>query len=305
MGRRFVIAGGRGFLGMALARDLAGRGEEVVLLSRRPAPPEGTIRTVTWDGRAVGAWAGELAGAAALVNFTGRSVACLYTPENRREIIASRVDSVAALAAALAVCPRPPPVWVQASSLAIYGDPGDRVCDEAAPAAEGFSAGVCRTWEQEFFSRAVPAGTRRVALRIGFVLGRNGGALEPLARLARWFLGGTVGHGRQYISWIEIADFCSVCRWVIERPDAQGIYNVTGPVPATNADFMREVRRALGRPWSPPAPAWAVSLGARWLMRADPSLALTGRRCVPRRLAEEGFRFQHPDLRSTLRGLLG
>ncbi len=275
-----------------------------MLLSRRPAAPEGAIRTVPWDGRTVGAWAGELAGASALVNFTGRSVACLYTPENRREIIASRVDSVAALASALAVCPRPPPVWVQASSLAIYGDPGDRVCDETAPAAAGFSAEVCRTWEQEFFSRTVPAGTRRVALRIGFVLGRNGGALEPLARLAGWYLGGTVGDGRQYISWIELGDFCSVCRWVIDRPDTLGAYNVTSPEPVTNADFMRELRRALGRPWSPPAPAWAVRLGARWLMRADPGLALTGRRCVPRRLTEEGFRFQHRDLGATLRELV-
>jgi uncharacterized protein (TIGR01777 family) len=302
--RRVVIAGGAGFLGRALARTLAHEGREVVVLSRRAAPADGLIRTVVWDGRTAGEWVGELEGAAAVVNLTGRSVACLYTPENRREIMASRVDSVRAIAQACEQCREPPPVLVQASSLAIYGDPGDRICDEKAPHGAGFGVEICEAWEGAFFAGTSPGGARRVALRIGFVLGRDGGALGQLAKLARWYIGGAAGTGRQYLSWLHLDDFCAMARWAIEHPEAQGAYNATGSAPVTNAEFMCTLRAALGRPWSPPTPVWAVKLGARFVMGVDPSLALTGRRCVPRRLLDEGFVLQHTDLAATLRGLL-
>ena len=302
--RRVVLAGGAGFLGQALARKFAQEEHEVVILSRRPAPAAGRIRTVVWDGRTVGDWANELNGAEAVVNLTGRSVACLLTPENQREIIASRVDSVRAIAQACARCDEPPPVIVQASSLAIYGDAGDRICDENAPHGTGFSVEVCEAWEAEFFAETGLSGPRRVALRIGFVLGRNGGALGQLAKLARWFVGGAAGNGRQYISWLHLDDFCAMVRWVIRNPDAQGVYNATGPAPATNAEFMRALRKELGRPWSPPTPVWAVNFGAQFIMGVDPSLALTGRRCIPRRLQNEGFTLKYTDLAGTLHELL-
>ena len=301
---RVVIAGGAGFLGRALARTLAQAGREVVILSRRAAPADGLIRTEVWDGQTVVEWARELNGAAAVVNLTGRSVACLYTAENRREIIASRVNSVRAIAQACERCDESPPVLVQAASLAIYGDPGDRICEEDAPHGTGFSVDVCEAWEGEFFANGAPGGARRVALRIGFVLGRDGGALRQLAKLARWFVGGAAGSGRRYISWLHIDDFCAMVRWAIENPEAEGAYNATGLTPVTNAEFMRALRAALGRPWSPPTPVWAVKLGARFIMRADASLALTGRRCMPRRLLDEGFVLQHHDLNATLRKLL-
>ncbi len=301
---KFVIAGGRGFLGQALARSLAADGHEVVLLSRQAASADGLIRTVAWDGSTLGPWVAELDGARALVNFTGRSIVCLYTPEHRREIIGSRVDSVRVLEAALAGCGRPPSVWLQASAIGIYGDAGDRVCAESAPEGSGFTADVCRAWEGAFFGATDGPGPRRVALRIGVVLGRAGGALAPLAGLTRWFLGGAAGSGRQYISWVSLADLCAICRWAIDTPSARGRYNATAPGPVTNAAFMRTLRQALHRPWCPPAPAWAVRLAARLLLRVEPEFALAGRRCVPRRLLEEGFRFRDTDLAATLRGLL-
>ena len=300
--KRIVIAGGAGFLGRALARTIVEKGPEVCILSRRPARDDGRIRTVVWDGRTVGDWKDELEGAEAVVNLTGRSVACLYTPENKREIIASRVDSVNAIAQACAQCEEPPKVIVQAASLAIYGDAGDRICDEDAPHGTGFSVDVCEAWEGAFFAGA--DGPRRVALRIGFVLGRKGGALQQLAKLAHWYVGGAAGNGRQYISWLHIDDFCAMVRWAIDHPEAQGVYNATGPNPVTNAEFMRLLRKTLQRPWSPPTPAWAVKLGARFIMGADPSLALTGRRCVPKKFLDEGFRLQHLDLAQTLWELL-
>jgi uncharacterized protein (TIGR01777 family) len=301
---KFVIAGGRGFLGQALTGSLVADGHEVVVLSRRGGPAEGRVRTVAWDGRTVGPWAAELDGAWALVNLTGRSIVCLYTPDNRREIMDSRVDSVRVLEAALAGCRQPPEVWLQASAIGIYGDAGDRVCDEAAPEGTGFTADVCRAWEGAFFAAPTGSGPRRVALRIGVVLGRDGGALPLLAGLTRGFLGGATGSGRQYISWVSLADLCALFRWAIDTPSAHGRYNATAPDPVTNAAFMRTLRQVLHRPWCPPAPAWAVRVAARFLLRVEPEFALAGRRCVPARLLEAGFRFRDTDLAATLRGLL-
>jgi uncharacterized protein (TIGR01777 family) len=260
---------------------------------------------VEWDGRTQGPWAGELDGADAVVNLAGRSIACLHTPENRREILASRVDSVRAIDAAVARCRRPPGVLLQASAVGIYGDSGDRTCDETSPASSGFIAEVVAAWEAAFFSGDTSGGPRRVALRIGFVLGRDGGGFVPLVRLARLFLGGATGSGRQFVSWLHIGDLCSACRWLIARTDSRGVYNVAGPAPVTNAEFMRELRKTLGRPWSPPAPAWAVKAVARFVMHVDPGLVLSGCRCVPRRLLAEGYEFGHPALAPALRDLLG
>lgn len=304
MGNKVVIAGGSGFLGRSLAERFAAEGWEVVVLSRSAAPVRGPIRTELWDGKNAGDWSGELEGAAAVINLAGRSVACLHTPENRRQILASRVDSVLAIDRALQRCGNPPPAWVQAGSLAIYGSPGDRVCDESAPHADDFSAEVCKAWEDALFSASPASGVRRAVLRIGLVFGRGGGALGPLAGLARRFLGGTVGDGRQFISWLHEEDFYEMCRWIIDHPSSRGAYNATGPRPVTNAEFMRALRRALHRPWCPPAPRWAVALIARRVMKVEPHLALDGRRCIPGRLLSEGFSFARPDLAEALESIL-
>jgi uncharacterized protein len=241
-------------------------------------------------------------GAEAVVNLTGKSVNCRYTPDNRREIIASRVDSVRAIGQAIRACQRPPSAWVQAASLAIYGDPGPRVCDETAPAGEGFNAEVCMLWEQAFEAVPLPD-TRKTVLRIGFVLGERGGVLEPLIRLTRLFLGGAAGSGKQYISWLHVEDLNRIFEWSIERRELEGVFNATGPSPVTNAAFMHALRSALHRPWSPPVPALAVHIGAR-LMGSEGGLVLEGRRCVPARLIENGFTFKHTELNAALRSLL-
>jgi uncharacterized protein (TIGR01777 family) len=298
---RVVLAGGSGFLGRALAGEFARAGYEPVVLTRRPRK-HSRVRQVEWDGRTVGAWARELEGAAAVVNLAGRGVACRHTPGHRREIVESRVNSVEAVGRAVAACEEPPKVLVQAASLAVYGNPGRRVCEEDAPAGTGFPAEVCLRWERAFDSLELPH-TRKVLLRIGFVLGRDGGALPPLARLARLYLGGTVGEGHQYISWLHVRDFCRLVLWCVERPEAAGVYNATGPCPVTNAEFMCELRCALGRPWSPRTPAWLVRLGA-FLLRTEPGLALEGRRCLPERLVEGHFKFLYTNLESALADLL-
>ncbi|HEX8149535.1 MAG TPA: TIGR01777 family oxidoreductase [Pyrinomonadaceae bacterium] len=299
---RVVLAGGSGFLGRALAEAFERAGYEPVVLTRRVKKARSRVRQVVWDGRTLGEWARELEGAAAVVNLAGRSVDCRHTPEHRREIVSSRVDSVEAVGRACAACAEPPKVLVQAASLAVYGDAGRRVCGEDAPAGRGFPVEVCLRWEQAFDSLELPE-TRKVLLRIGFVLGRDGGALPKLARLARLYLGGTVGHGRQYVSWLHVRDFCRLVLWCVEREGAAGVYNATGPCPVTNAEFMCELRCALKRPWSPRVPALLVRLGA-FFMRTEPALALEGRRCIPERLVEEHFKFLYTNLESALADLL-
>jgi uncharacterized protein len=295
---RLVLAGGSGFLGQALAKVFVGKGYEVVVLTRG-AHREGTgIRYLHWDGVTLGDWSQSIDGAKALVNLTGRSVNCRHTSEHRREIMDSRVNSVRVLGEVVSRCNQAPEVWVQASSLAIYGDPGDRWCDEDAPHADGFSEEVCKRWEGEF-AKVEAAGMRKVVMRIGIVLDSDAGALPVLARLTRFFLGGRVGSGKQYVSWIHIADLRRMFVDAIERPDIAGVFNVTGPNPVTNSEFMRELRRVLHRPWSPQVPAWATCIGA-FFMRTEPSLALTGRRCRPKRFLESGFHFEFPELRGAL-----
>jgi uncharacterized protein len=300
--KTIVLTGGSGFLGRSLTPFLSACGYRVVVLSRSAGATGAEVETLHWDGEHPGAWCDALDGASAVINLTGRSVNCRYTAKNRREILDSRINSVRVLGEAIAQSRRPPGVLVQASSLAIYGDAGDVVCDEKAPPGKGFGAEVCLQWEAAVNSLDLPH-TRAVLLRIGFALGRDGGVLDTLAGLTKWFLGGAAGSGRQYISWIHIDDLNDMFKAAVENDSMSGIYNATGPAPVTNREFMRQLRRATGRPWSPPVPSWAVEIGA-FLMRTEASLALTGRRCVPARFLEGGFRFQFPELRPALADLL-
>lgn len=299
--KKIILAGGSGFLGRALAKDFVEEGHDAVILTRNPEMYRGPGRAVHWTGSGLGGWSAELNGAGALVNLTGKNVNCRPTPRNRDEILRSRVDSVRTLGEAIRETEFPPPVWVQASSLAIYGDAGDRLCDEDAPAAGGYPANVCTAWEAAFDESLLP-GIRGVVLRIGFVLGSEDGALPFLSRLTRFGLGGAIGNGRQWISWIHRDDMVRLFREVIDDPDRRGILNATGPQPVTNAGFMRALRRVHRRSWSLPAPAPAVRLGA-WMLDSDPQIALTGRRCISSRLEEAGFEFRYPELESALANL--
>jgi uncharacterized protein (TIGR01777 family) len=302
VGEKIVLAGGSGFLGTALADFLTGKGYEPVILTRG-APREGrSVRHVQWDGATLGDWTREIDGSLAVINFTGKSVNCLYTPKNRHEIVRSRLDSVRVLTDAVLSSAQPPAVFVQAGSLAIFGDT-EQVCDEHAPHGTGFSVSVCEQWEEAFFARDLPQ-TRKVLLRIGFALGKNGGALQPLAKLASLGLGGTVGAGRQYISWLHVDDLNRMFLFALENEAVNGILNATGPQAVTNREFMRTMRKVLNKGWALPTPSPFVKLGAYLVMRTDPSLALTGRNCVPAKLLEHGFSFDYPDLEKTLHDLL-
>jgi len=299
--KRIVIAGGSGFIGRALAKEFSAQNFEVVILTRAPRERTAGVREIEWDGIHIGEWIAFLDGAEAVINLAGQNINCPHTPENVRALTASRVDSVNAIAAALVHVKVPPHVWVQVSATGFYGDTGAAACDENSPAGQDPLAEICRQWEAAFAAVNAPK-TRKAVLRIGFVLGCDGGALPVLNKITRWFLGGAVGSGRQYISWIHLADLVRMFVAAVERENLAGTFNAVAPGSVTNAEFMRELRRALHRPWSPPAPEFAVRLGA-WLMKSEPSLALAGQHCVPGKFLEVEFHFQFPHLRAALENL--
>ncbi len=300
---KIVLAGGSGALGRRLSGALAARGHEVVVLSRTPRAS--SYRTVCWDGVTVGSWATELAGSA-VVNLAGELVDRRPTPENVALLRDSRVGPTRALAAAAASLDTPVPVWLQASTLAIYGDAHEVVLTEQSPLANEppQMTDVARAWEAA--ADGVNA-ERTHVLRTSIVLDRDTPALNRLTSVVRWGLGGRIASGQQWFSWIHVEDWLSIAVQALEgrgpAGNLPGVLHATSPDPVRNADLMRILRRVLRRPAAPPTPAWALRAGAV-LLRTDPALALTGRRAVPARLQEAGFVFAHPELEEALQDLM-
>jgi len=301
---RVVVAGGSGFVGQCLARELLSRGYEVVVLTRRRDVPLPFGRPVLWDGCSVDeTWVRELEGARALVNLAGESVSRRPSEEGRRRILSSRVEPTLALGEGLRLVYRVPEVWVQAGSLAIYGNPGDRICDESARVPDRFPADVCVAWE-EALGQAVRSEMRWAILRIGFVLGQGGGALPVLSRLVRCGFGKRFGDGRQWISWIHSEDMVRLFVEAIENPAIEGAFNATGLQPLPNAEFLETLRRVSGASFALPLPAAGVRLAAA-MAGSDPGLLLEGRRALPVKIHGLGFRFRYHELEEALASLLG
>lgn len=303
MKRRMVIAGGSGFLGRLVEKYFLALGWEVIVLSRRPR-----ARDVYWDGRSIGEWAKTLNGAEAIINLAGRSVNCRYGPKNRQEILESRVESTRAIGEAIAKCSTPPRVWLNASTATIYrhtfgapwGEDGE--IGGAPEVKDEFSIEVARAWERELDLARTP-GTRKVALRAAMVLGTGQNSVFPvLRRLARLGLGGKMGDGKQFVSWIHERDFCRALEWIIEHPDLSGPINIAAPNPATNAEMMRQLRRAVGAPIGLPAAEWMLEIGA-FLMRTETELILKSRRVIPKRLLKSGFKFEFEEMGQAMRRL--
>lgn len=289
-------------MGQHLAGYFRARGHRVVVLGRGAASGPDYVR---WDGRTHGAWASELEGADALINLAGRIVDCRYTTANKREIIASRVDSTQVLGAAVAACAVPPRVWLNSSTATIYADTvGEQPANTEAAGriGEGFSVEVARAWEAAFAACPAPA-TRKVALRTAIVLGSDGGAFPVMARLARRGLGSPQGNGRQWMSWLHITDFCRAVDFLLHKPTAAGAFNLCAPQPLTNRDFMALLCQQL-RPWLRlPQPEWLLEIGA-FVLRTETELILKSRKVSPQRLLELGFQFEFPTCEAAMKELL-
>jgi hypothetical protein len=301
---RIVLAGGTGFLGDLLVRHFAARGDEVVVLTRRTGAVPGA-RAVRWDARTPGRWTEELDGADALINLCGRSVNCRYHAANRREILDSRLAPTRVLGEAVFSCRRPPPVWLNAASATIYRHAEDRpMTEDGGEIGEGFSVSVCQQWETAFFGALTPE-TRKVALRTGMVLGTApGGVLAVLRGLVRAGLGGTMGHGRQFVSWLHAEDFVRSVDGILGQEALLGPLNITAPEPVPNRELMAELRRVLRRPFGLPATRAMLEIGAVFL-GTETELILKSRRVVPERLLRSGFVFRFPRIGPALEDLLG
>lgn len=315
---RVVIAGGTGLIGSALARRLQREGRQVIVLTRSAAASgvgggggsgvgDGRLRHVAWTAAPVRPgeprppWWEAVAGAAAVVNLAGASIAAgRWTPRQKQRIRESRLQATRALVQAIEAAEPRPAVLVSGSAVGYYGPRGDEVVDEATPAGDDFLSHVCVTWEAEA-RKAAAAGVRVALVRTGLVLAREGGALPRLVLPFRLGAGGPLGSGRQWMPWIHLDDLVALLVFLIERPGLEGPFNGTAPNPVRNRDFARSLGRVLGRPSWLPAPAFALRLA---LGEMADALLLSGQRAVPRRAQQAGFRFRFPEVEPALRDLL-
>jgi uncharacterized protein (TIGR01777 family) len=298
---KIVIPGGSGHVGTVLAQSFHAGGHDVVVLSRRPDSTP--WRTVLWDGESLGPWVSELEGADAVINLAGQSVNCRYTNENRQVILDSRLKSTKVIGDAIAQAWKPPAVWLQASTATIYAHRFDVANDESsgiiggsepnAPETWRFSIDVVTNWERVFNEAATPL-TRKVLMRTAVVMRPSaGGAFDTLLRLVRFGLGGTIGSGKQFVSWIHERDFVRAVLWLIEHRELEGPVNLASPNPVTNAEFMRDLRAAWGIRFGLPASELMLEVGA-FLLRSESELALKSRYVIPSRLIESEFTFDFP-----------
>ncbi len=306
--KRIVLAGGSGFLGQALARHFLKKQCEVVILTRFPQPVSSGIRQVVWDATTPGPWQVELECAYTVVNLTGKSVNCRYYARNRQEILASRVDSTRVIGEAISRCTTPPEIWLNASTATIYRHTFRAPWDESGQieptpeAKDAFSLEVAQAWEQTFVEAQTP-GTRKVALRTAMVLGMGKNSVFPvLRRLVRLGIGGKMGTGNQFVSWVHETDFCRAVEWLLTHDDIHGPVNIAAPNPLPNREMMETLRHICGVPFGLPAATWMLEAGALFL-RTETELIIKSRRVIPGRLLKSGFQFQFSTIREAFEDL--
>ncbi|HWG19473.1 MAG TPA: TIGR01777 family oxidoreductase [Terracidiphilus sp.] len=294
-GDKILLSGASGMLGTAIRHSLSESGAELVQLVRRAPAAPGEVQWNPLDETPL-ATPQALEGARAAIHLSGANVAARrWTAAYRREMTASRTGSTRALCRVLTGLSHPPQVLLVASAVGIYGNRGEEVLDEDSAPGTGFLADLCRAWEKTA-RPAAAAGMRVVNLRFGMVLG-PGGALGKMLPLFRMGLGGKMGNGRQWMSWVGIEDVVAAVRFLLETPSLEGAVNVTAPHPVRNAEFTRALSARLHRPALLPVPAFALRVAVGKM--ADEAL-LTSARAMPKRLLEAGFRFTQPNVEDAL-----
>ena len=297
---RILVSGSSGLIGSALTGALAGGSHTVVRLVRDAAPQGGT--SVSWNPERQTIDRAGLEGFDAVVHLAGEPILGCWTAAKKRRIKDSRVLGTRILTEALAKLERRPSVIVCASAAGYYGDRGDEVLTEESSAGRGFLADVCQAWDSAV-DPARRAGIRVVSVRTGLVLARAGGLLRALLLPFQLGLGGPIGRGRSYWSWIALDDLVAIYRFAIAREVLSGAVNAAAPHPVTNAEFARTLGDVLRRPAVLPVPP--VALRLIFGREAAQDAMLSGARVVPARLLEAGFKFQYPELEPALRHVLG
>lgn len=300
--KRILISGASGLIGSAMRRAAQERGMDVTTLVRHHREVVGG--TIYWNPSTPDAAIHPMGVEAfdAVFQFSGASVARRWTEQRRREMVVSRVGSTQVLCEALAQAHQPPRVLACASAIGIYGDRGDEVLTEASMPGTGFLAETCVAWEKAA-DKARAAGIRVVHLRFGIVLSRRGGALRKMLPAFRLGVGGKLGGGQQWMSWITIRDAVRAMLFLVERDDLAGAFNLTAPQPVRNADFTKKLGAALHRPARMGVPAGVLRMAFGSAM-ANETL-LSSARVLPQRLVDAGFRFEDDELGAALRALPG
>ena len=296
---RLLITGGTGFIGTPLCRTLTQHGHELLVLTRQPhtRPPQERVLFLSWQ---TDEWQRAMAQVDGVINLAGGSLATKrWNPQQKRAIQESRTKTTQALINAIEAHQKRPTVLVNASAIGYYGPRGDEELTEVDPPGNGFLADTCLAWEAEA-QRAQRLGVRVVRLRIGLVLAAGGGALAKMVPPFRFFLGGPLGSGRQWISWVHREDVIGLIEWALAHPELSGVVNATAPNPVTMREFCRELGRALRRP------SWVVvpAVALRLLLGEMADLLLTGQRVIPRIALRSGYRFMYPELKPALQACL-
>jgi len=297
---RILVTGSTGLVGSPLVEQLLAEGHEVIRLVRSPSSATGTI--VLWDPKSRDLIRNEqLENLDVVIHLAGENIASRrWTPEQKARIRNSRVQGTGLLASSLAEQQHKPAVFLSASAIGYYGDQGDRILDEGSGVGDGFLPTVCRDWEAAT-EPAREAGIRIVLLRFGLILSPKGGALSKMLTPFQIGLGGVVGNGKQFMSWIDLSDVIAAIRHVIDTESMHGPVNIVAPNPVTNRDFTKTLGRILSRPTVLPMPAFAARLA---LGQMADELLLASARVLPKKLLDSPFRFEHPTLDDALRHVL-
>ncbi|MBI4430313.1 MAG: TIGR01777 family protein [Candidatus Omnitrophica bacterium] len=303
MSKKIIVAGGTGFVGSALLKQLKESGYETVLLTRNP-DALGSIKpmvskAVRWDARTGGTWAEELNGAFGVINLTGESIAAKrWTARQKNVILSSRVNAVRALVQAMKNQENGPKVFISASAVGYYGNVEEGDITETCAKGSGFLADTCGLWESEAKS-AEKLGIRTVLLRIGVVLEKGGGALAKMLPPFMLFAGGPLGSGRQWFPWIHRDDAAGIILFALKTEALSGTVNTTAPVPVRMKEFCAEFGKAIHRPSWAPVPAFALKI----LLGEMSGLLLEGQKAVPQKLVRSGYSFRYPKVDRALKAI--
>ena len=300
---RAIITGGTGLIGSQLAASLAKDGYEVIVLSRNPGQHQGdiheSVQAVRWDAHSADGWGHLADGADIIVNLAGANLSGgRWTEARKRVLRQSRLDAGHAIVEAVEQAAQKPKVLIQPSGVNYYGMHGDETLTEQDPPGDDFLARLTIDWEAST-APVEQMGVRRVVTRSGVVLSLEGGAFPKMALPFHLFAGGPVGSGKQWLSWIHIADEVAAMRFLIDNPQTFGVYNLTAPNPVTNRQFGETLGRVLHKPSVMPVPAFVMQA----IFGEMSSVLLEGQRVLPERLEQAGFQFKFPTLESALQNL--
>lgn len=297
--KHITIAGGSGFLGQVLENYFSKKGHTIHILTRTPQREN----ELYWSAKGLENWTEILEQTDVLINLTGKSVDCRYTEANRKLIYDSRMDSTHILGLAINLCEHPPKLWINSSTATIYRHSLDKeMTEEDGEIGNDFSMNIAKSWENTFYSITNPK-TRKIATRTSIVMGKHGGATQPLKNLVKFGLGGKQASGHQKVSWIHELDFARAIDFLIKNEHLEGDFNLAVPKPTDNKTLMKSFRKVMGIPFGISQPEWSIKLGAK-IIGTEPELVLKSRNVIPKRLTDNGFKFIHSNIEIALDNLL-